>query len=105
MHPYARHMRLHAVADDLLGRLRPRNHHDAVNAAGYRLQVRVASVALERFHVRVDGEHVVARRLQPVVNQVADWMVALVAGYARDGDALLDRKSTRLNSSHEWISR
>jgi hypothetical protein len=62
---------LGALAHGGLGDLRPRRDDDRVHAAGNRLQVVVALLAVDLVGVRVDREHLVAPFLQPLMDYVA----------------------------------
>jgi hypothetical protein len=46
-------------------------------------------------HVRIHRTHIMAGLLQPVIDQVADGVVAVVARYARNSDALLSEEVLR----------
>jgi hypothetical protein len=77
---------------DLLGSLSARDDHNAVDAAGDRSQVGKTANAVEGLHVRIHREDVVSGRLQAVVDQVANRVMARVARHARDRDALLGQE-------------
>src|SRR4051794_29984605 len=96
MHPDPRHAHLTALPHNLLGRIRSGDHHYTVDATRNRLQVRIARLALECVHVRIDGEHFVARALQPLEDEIADRMATVVARHASDRDALLRQKILHL---------
>src|SRR5881394_2909483 len=76
MHPYTANAGIAAVVHDLLRDLRSRDNHHAINAARDGFEVGIAAIAFEGLHVRVHREDVVPGRLQPLVDQIADRVVA-----------------------------
>ena len=64
--------------------------------------------ATERFEAWVSSIAEMSPRwfeISRLLRGLVDLEGVTVHGFGDDGDATLDRKSTRLNSSHEWISR
>jgi hypothetical protein len=96
MHPHPADAGFAAVVHDALGDFGPRDDDDPVHAARNRLQVGITPIAFEGLHVWVHREHVVSRVLQPVVDQVSDWVIAVVAGHAGDSDAFLSQEVLHL---------
>src|SRR5690242_748600 len=92
MYPNAADPRVAAVSHDALRRLGSRDYHHAVYPARDRLQVGVTRIALECVHVRIHREYIMPRCLQPLVNQIADRMVTLLARNSRNRDAFLSQK-------------
>src|SRR5512141_1832390 len=89
MHPHSSYTCIAAVAHELRCNFRSRDDHDAVHSTGYRFQIGITLIALEGSHLRVDCEHIVPGGFQSVIDEIADWMVALVARHSGDGDPLL----------------
>src|SRR5262245_44877661 len=57
VHPDATNAGIIAVVHDALRRFWPCNDHHAVDSARYRLQVGVATIAAEVFHIRIHSEY------------------------------------------------
>src|SRR4051812_48750226 len=99
MHPDTTDLRLRAVLHDPIGDLRSRDDHDAIHPAGDGFEVGITAIALEGPHVRIHCEDVVPGLLQPLIDQIADRVMALVTRYARHRDALLREKVFTLVSN------
>src|SRR5262245_11365736 len=91
-----------AVAHDPFGGLRSRDDHHAVDAARDGLQVWITAIAIEGLQVWIDREDIVARLLQPVIDQIARRMVAVVARHAYNGDPLLGEEIVHFGFESCW---
>src|SRR5262249_17146128 len=96
MHPDAWYSHFAALSHDLFGCVGPGDNDHAVHATWNRLNVGIAPLAFECLHVWVDREHLVAGVLQPLEDQIADWMATVVARHTGYGDPLLSQKVLHL---------
>src|SRR6185436_34400 len=103
VHPHPAYPRRGAIAHDVLRDRRTGHDDDAVHTARNGLQVGVAGIAFEAFHVRIHREHVVPGLLQTSIDEIARRMFAVVARHAGNRDAPLRKKFVDLRwSGHVW---
>src|SRR5688572_27896790 len=92
VHPHPANPGGIALVHDPLGSRGPRDDDHAIDPAGDGFEVGVAALAFKRLHVRIHRENLVPGLLQPLIDQIADRVVAVVARYPGDGDTFLSEE-------------